>query len=48
MEIFGAEAVITFLLEKAKMGSGLGLGPLLVGYAFDGIAERGHGELVLF
>lgn len=45
MKIFGSETVVSFLLEEAEVGSGLGLGALLVGDALDGIAEGGHGEL---
>ena len=36
--ILGAEFVIGFFFEEAEVRAGLGLGPLLVGYPFDGIA----------
>ncbi|KAL7460582.1 hypothetical protein ACHAXS_001027 [Conticribra weissflogii] len=38
----GAETVIFFLFEETEMGASLGLGALLVGDAFDGVAEGGH------
>jgi len=38
MVVAGTEFVVGFLFEESEVGSGLGLGALLVGDAFDGVA----------
>jgi len=38
MVVGGAETIVFFLFKEAEVGASLGLGALLVGDAFDGVA----------